>query len=214
MHFAHKTSVTLALLTVSGFSLLPASAQNLVTNPGFETGSFTGWTTDNGVGFTTTPHSGNYAAQFGSSFSGGSGSLSQTILTTAGKSYNISFFLNGNFQPNFYANNFTASFAGFQGENIRDAAQSSEGFSYYAQYSFTATATGASSELQFTGSSFAFTPLGSRPLFLDDISVTDAGPAAVPEASSVISLGVLLTLGLGGLLVSARRRKAGTNRAA
>jgi len=45
MHFAHKTSVTLALLTVSGFSLLPASAQNLVTNPGFETGSFTGWTT-------------------------------------------------------------------------------------------------------------------------------------------------------------------------
>ena len=33
-------------------------------------------------------------------------------------------------------------------------------------------------------------------------------PAAVPEASSVVSLGVLLALGLGGLAVSARRRKA------
>ena len=32
-------------------------------------------------------------------------------------------------------------------------------------------------------------------------------PAAVPEASSVVSLGVLLTLGFGGLLLSARRRK-------
>jgi secreted PhoX family phosphatase len=32
-------------------------------------------------------------------------------------------------------------------------------------------------------------------------------PPAVPEASSVVSLGVLLALGLGGLAVSARRRK-------
>ena len=32
-------------------------------------------------------------------------------------------------------------------------------------------------------------------------------PAAVPEASTTISLGLLLTLGLGGLLVQSRRRK-------
>jgi hypothetical protein len=39
-----------------------------------------------------------------------------------------------------------------------------------------------------------------------DFSVTVL-PAAVPEASSVVSLGVLLAMGLGGLVVSARRRK-------
>jgi hypothetical protein len=40
-----------------------------------------------------------------------------------------------------------------------------------------------------------------------DFSVTVL-PAAVPEASSVVSLGVLLALGLGGLVVSTRRRKS------
>lgn len=33
-------------------------------------------------------------------------------------------------------------------------------------------------------------------------------PAPVPEASSVVSLGLLLTLGLGGVVVAARKRKA------
>ena len=32
-------------------------------------------------------------------------------------------------------------------------------------------------------------------------------PQAVPEASSTVSLGILLTLGIGGVLMSARRRK-------
>ncbi len=41
-----------------------------------------------------------------------------------------------------------------------------------------------------------------------DFSVTVLPVAAVPEASSVVSLGVLLALGLGGLSVSTRRRKA------
>ena len=41
----------------------------------------------------------------------------------------------------------------------------------------------------------------------EDFSVTVL-PAAVPEASPTVSLGVLLALGLGGLIVSAKRRKA------
>jgi hypothetical protein len=36
----------------------------------------------------------------------------------------------------------------------------------------------------------------------------NATPAAVPEASSAVSLGLLLCLGLGGAAVSSRRRKA------
>ena len=41
----------------------------------------------------------------------------------------------------------------------------------------------------------------------EDFSVTVL-PAAVPEASSLVSLGVLLALGLGGLVISAKRRKS------
>ena len=40
----------------------------------------------------------------------------------------------------------------------------------------------------------------------EDFSVTVA-PSPVPEASTTVSLGLLLTLGLGGVVVSARRRK-------
>ncbi|MGI4788343.1 MAG: hypothetical protein ACRYFS_05780 [Janthinobacterium lividum] len=38
---------------------------------------------------------------------------------------------------------------------------------------------------------------------------TPPSPAAVPEASSVISLGLLLTLGLGGAAVTARKKQQG-----
>ncbi len=51
---------------------------------------------------------------------------------------------------------------------------------------------------------------GANGNFSDDSTGISATlmPAAVPEASSVVSLGVLMSLGLGGLAVSARRRKA------
>ena len=35
-----------------------------------------------------------------------------------------------------------------------------------------------------------------------------SSPAAVPEASTTVSLGLLLSLGLGGMVVAAKRRKA------
>ncbi len=36
---------------------------------------------------------------------------------------------------------------------------------------------------------------------------TDAVPPAVPEASTTVSLGLLLALGLGEILIAARRKK-------
>lgn len=36
---------------------------------------------------------------------------------------------------------------------------------------------------------------------------SNASPAAVPEASSVVSFGLLLTLGVGGLIVTTRKRR-------
>ena len=72
---------------------------NLVNNPGFETGDFTGWTPGGNFGFNgvTCPgpssivHSGNCAGFFGPV--GTPGTLSQDVATTAGQDYNIDFWL-------------------------------------------------------------------------------------------------------------------------
>ena len=192
MQFTHKASLALALFTVGAITVAPAQAQNLVTNPGFETGNPTGYTVSgSGVSFNVNnPHTGNYAAEF--SGVNQFGHLSQVIATTTGDTYNVSFFLTNSGAP---AIEFKASFAGFQGVDVVNANPFD-----YTQYSFTAVATGSSSLLQFDGFQ------NPSAFFLDDISVTDAG-APVPEASSFVSLGLLLLLGLGGIAVSRRRRE-------
>jgi hypothetical protein len=67
---------------------------NLVTNGSFETGDFTGWTA-NAVSYpmytvTSPVEDGVYAAQI-AGFSFGPDTLSQTIATTAGQTYTLSF---------------------------------------------------------------------------------------------------------------------------
>src|SRR5208283_5928083 len=71
---------------------------NLVVNGGFETGDFTDWTVTGGGNFVDdgsssgiTPHTGNYVAEFGAS--GEIDYLSQTLSTTHGASYLLSFWL-------------------------------------------------------------------------------------------------------------------------
>jgi fibronectin type 3 domain-containing protein len=76
---------------------------NLVTNGGFETGDFTGWTPPDpnnvwafvdylGMSGEILPHSGSFEADFATS--GSLGYLSQTLATTPGASYLISFWVN------------------------------------------------------------------------------------------------------------------------
>src|SRR6202011_3988465 len=71
----------------------PARAE-LVVNGGFETGDFTGWTVSDPNGIVidnTDPNSGNADASLGTG--GATGTLSQTLATTAGTLYQISYFL-------------------------------------------------------------------------------------------------------------------------
>src|ERR1039458_10346258 len=76
-----------------------ASGQNLLVNPGFETGNFSGWTLSGSTAFegvsssfATTPYTGFYSAFFGAV--GTPNIISQTIATTAGDTYDLSFALN------------------------------------------------------------------------------------------------------------------------
>jgi hypothetical protein len=82
------------VLVAAVLGLTSMAHANLITNPGFETGDFTGWTQFGNVGFTFvdgSPHSGSSAAWLGPV--GSLGFLSQTLATTPGVRYNLSFFL-------------------------------------------------------------------------------------------------------------------------
>src|SRR3954471_18668173 len=93
----HRCAIPFLLLIATHLS-----GANLVTNPGFETGSFSGWTTipaatgsSFGVGNTGpgTGGSGSFIAFFQASGSLND-AISQSFVTTPGSAYILSFFLN------------------------------------------------------------------------------------------------------------------------
>ena len=74
-----------------------AARADLVTNGSFETGDFTGWTQFGNTGFSGVTCSGG--APGGSCFAffgpvGSNGGISQTLTTTPGTQYTVSYFLN------------------------------------------------------------------------------------------------------------------------
>ena len=172
----------LALAAVAAFAIARPARANLITNPGFEAG-FTGWTFSNGAAWA--PGAGAHSGvAYG--FMPSSGVNSPTIaqsVATAGASYTISFFVASLAS---IPSNLSVSFGGTVFNHLFPA-----GNNGYTQLSFTATASGANTNLSFTGQ-------GVASFRLDDVSVEPAG-VGVPDGGTTVSLLGCALLGLAGL---------------
>jgi len=183
----------LALGAVAALSLVSVQAKaDLIVNGDFETGDFTGWTT-NQVSYpqyivTSPVHGGLYAAQI-AGYSFGPDTLSQTIATANGTVYQLSFWRN---QDPGVITSLDVTWNGVSvfSELYTDV---NPGFPYQ---NFTANVTGTGSDLLvFTSAQDpAFT-------YLDDVSLN---VSAVPEPSTW----AMMILGFAGIGFMAYRRKS------
>jgi hypothetical protein len=179
-------------LTKLIFSLWPllgfhAYGQNLVLNPGFETGTFADWTLV-GVPDTFTSsvrasaaHSGDFGASL-TSFDG-SAAIYQNIAIKTGDAYDLSFWVQTAPPPSGETYDLTASFGSTQLLNLSDPAYS---VSDYKEYSYPDIPAGNGIL------TFGFNDQ-DIPFFLDDISVTqvvvpDSGPGLALVAATLLGV--------------------------
>ncbi len=191
---------------------LPAAAVELVTNGGFETGTFSGWTQFGGLGQTNVNVNDAVTGVYGARFSPNSvGGIEQTLATVAGTNYTISFDLRHFALPNTTlfppANSFLAEFDGVVLTSLTNVANSPGGLNPllpgqpWVSYSYTGVASSAATVLKF---SFRDNRSGPRNRWsIDNISVTSLGRniGGVPEPATW----ALLMLGFGLVGYAARR---------
>lgn len=165
-----------ATTVVTSFSLLqssPAQAANLITNGGFETGNFTGWTNDGSqsVGITSPAlsNNGTNVAYFGKV--GSLGFISQTVATTAGQNYQLSYQL--------YSDGQTPNEFQVQINNTNVFDQLNIPINSFTTYSFNFAGTG-SDTIKFGGRN------DPAYLQLDNVAVNAIAATSVPEPFTII----------------------------
>lgn len=186
-----KLSLLAKAAAVGALALTGVAQANLVTNGGFETGNFSGWTQFGNTGFTSvncgaSPYrnSGSCGGQFGAV--GAPGGIFQTLNTVAQGTYAVSFWLSiDSGTPNSMTFNWNGggpelSLTNAPGQGMR-------------QYTFTLVATGAATDLRFN--------IQHNPAYygLDDVVVRQV------SAPGTLALAGLALLGVG---VASRRQRA------
>jgi VPDSG-CTERM motif/Carbohydrate binding domain len=186
---------SLMFTAVAALSIAYPAKANLITNGGFETGDFTGWTLTGGSGTTVqgtlfgiSPHSGNFQAVPSASPPPHSVSLAQTLATTPGATYTVDFWV---------ATLGSASTMSVEWGGTTVFSHLFPSDSSYTEVTFNVTASTASTDLAFIfGGIFNL-------WFFDDVSVNPTA-VGVPDGGTTVSL-----LGFALLGLAALRRKLG-----
>lgn len=184
--------VPTALLCFLSFAARPLLA-NVITNGGFETGDFTGWSQSGnkfntgvtsalcpgGIPATCLPHSGSFAAYFGDTPAG----ISQTVVTDPAATYTLDFWVKmfGSGDPPATPNEFQVV---WNGNILTDIVNSADG--NWEHMTFSGLSASSSSTLAFNISDFADW------IGLDDVTLDGVSSAPEPATISLLGLGIAL----------------------